>query len=68
MHEHVYAQLTLARSGATRSTLLFVGVKYVVSATSETTSIAQGKSVTLTGSVAASSPGQQPESDYVSTL
>lgn len=45
------------RSGATRSTLLFVGVKYVVSATSETTTIAQGQSVTLTGSVTPSSPG-----------
>ncbi len=44
------------RSGSVDSTLLFVGVKYVVSASSETTTVAQGQPVTLKGSVAPASP------------
>ena len=39
------------RSGSTDSTLLFIGVKYVVTASSESTTFAQGQAVTLTGSV-----------------
>jgi hypothetical protein len=40
------------RAGTTDSTLLFVGVKYAVSASAESTTIEQGQPVTLTGSVA----------------
>jgi hypothetical protein len=39
------------RSGTTDSTLLFVGVKYVLNAGAIQTTIAQGQPVTLTGSV-----------------
>lgn len=45
------------RSGTTDSTLLFVGVKYVVSASTESTTVAQGQSVTLSGSIAPASVG-----------
>ncbi len=43
------------RSGSTNSTLLFVGVKYVVSASSESTTVAQGQAITLTGTIAPTS-------------
>lgn len=45
------------RSGSTDSTLLFVGVKYVVTASTESTTVAQGQAVTLTGSIAPASAG-----------
>jgi hypothetical protein len=45
------------RSSSVQSNVLFVGVKYVVSAGTATTSIAQGQLVTLSGSVAPTSPG-----------
>lgn len=40
------------RSGATESTLLFIGVKYIVDASAAATTIEQGQPVTLTGSIA----------------
>jgi hypothetical protein len=43
------------RAGTTDSTLLFVGVKYAVSASAESTTIEQGQQVMLTGSVAPAS-------------
>jgi hypothetical protein len=39
------------RSGTTESTLLFVGVKYILAASATQMTIAQGQPVTLTGSV-----------------
>jgi hypothetical protein len=44
------------RSGSVDSTVLFLGVKYVVSASATATTIAQGQPVSLTGTVAPTSP------------